>query len=52
MAASFGALVEVVEALHEAHPEAASVTDNYGNLALHFTVWKTGPLECMSCAGN
>jgi hypothetical protein len=52
MAASFGAPVEVVEALLEAHPEAASITNNYGILALHFTAWKNEPLECMSCAGN
>ena len=44
--------VEVVKALLEAHPKAASVTNNFGNLALHFTAWKKGPLECMSCAGN
>ena len=29
----------------DAHPEAASNTNNYGNLALHFTAWKKGPLD-------
>lgn len=29
----------------EAYPEAASMTNNYGNLPLHFTAWKKGPLE-------
>jgi hypothetical protein len=33
------------EALLEAYPEAASLTNNYGNLALHFTAWKKGPLD-------
>eukprot|EP00569_Conticribra_weissflogii_P020661 CAMPEP_0171425322 /NCGR_PEP_ID=MMETSP0881-20121228/3247_1 /TAXON_ID=67004 /ORGANISM="Thalassiosira weissflogii, Strain CCMP1336" /LENGTH=680 /DNA_ID=CAMNT_0011944623 /DNA_START=105 /DNA_END=2149 /DNA_ORIENTATION=- len=35
------------EGLLEAYPEAASITNNYGNLALHFTAWKKGPLDCM-----
>jgi hypothetical protein len=34
-----------VESLLEAYPEAASMTNNYGNLPLHFTAWKKGPLE-------
>lgn len=29
----------------EAYPDAASMTNNYGNLALHFTAWKKGPLD-------
>ncbi len=29
----------------EAYPEAAGITNNYGNLALHFTAWKKGPLD-------
>ena len=29
----------------EAYPAAASMTNNYGNLPLHFTAWKKGPLE-------
>ena len=29
----------------QAYPEAASITNNYGNLPLHFTAWKKGPLE-------
>lgn len=29
----------------EAYPEAAGMTNNYGNLALHFTAWKKGPLD-------
>ena len=29
----------------QAYPEAASLTNNYGNLPLHFTAWKKGPLE-------
>lgn len=33
------------EALLEAYPEAASLTNNYGNLPLHFTAWKKGPLD-------
>jgi Ankyrin repeats (many copies)/ATPase family associated with various cellular activities (AAA) len=37
--------LEVSEALLEAYPEAASMTNNYGNLALHFTAWKKGPLD-------
>jgi predicted AAA+ superfamily ATPase len=37
--------MEVAEALLEAYPEAASLTNNYGNLPLHFTAWKKGPLE-------
>ena len=37
--------MEVAEALLEAYPEAASLTNNYGNLALHFTAWKKGPLD-------
>ena len=44
-AASFRAPLEVAEALLEAYPEAASLTNNYGNLALHFTAWKKGPLD-------
>jgi ankyrin repeat protein len=44
-AASFRAPIEVAEALLEAYPEAASMTNNYGNLALHFTAWKKGPLD-------
>lgn len=36
---------ELAEALLEAYPEAASLTNNYGNLALHFTAWKKGPLD-------
>lgn len=35
----------MTEALLDAYPEAASVTNNYGNLALHFTAWKKGPLD-------
>jgi predicted AAA+ superfamily ATPase len=34
-----------VEALLEAYPEAASMTNNYGNLPLHFAAWKKGPLD-------
>ena len=34
-----------IEALLQAYPEAASITNNYGNLPLHFTAWKKGPLE-------
>ena len=34
-----------VESLLQAYPEAASITNNYGNLPLHFTAWKKGPLE-------
>lgn len=37
--------MEVAEALLEAYPEAASLTNNYGNLALHFTAWKKGPVD-------
>lgn len=44
-AASFRAPIEVAEALLEAYPEAASIPNNYGNLALHFTAWKKGPVE-------
>lgn len=33
------------EALLNAYPDAASLTNNYGNLPLHFTAWKKGPLE-------
>jgi len=44
-AASFRAPLEVAECLLDAHPEAASNTNNYGNLALHFTAWKKGPLD-------
>ena len=44
-AASFRAPVEVIERLLEAYPEAALITNNYGNLALHFTAWKKGPLD-------
>jgi len=44
-AASFRAPLEVAEALLEAYPEAASITNNYGNLALHFTAWKKGPVD-------
>jgi hypothetical protein len=29
----------------QAYPEAASISNNYGNLPLHFTAWKKGPLE-------
>ena len=35
----------ITEALLQAYPEAASITNNYGNLPLHFTAWKKGPLE-------
>ena len=35
----------MTEALLEAYPEGASVTNNYGNLSLHFTAWKKGPLD-------
>lgn len=34
-----------LESLLQAYPEAASITNNYGNLPLHFTAWKKGPLE-------
>lgn len=34
-----------IEALLEGYPEAASLTNNYGNLALHFCAWKKGPLD-------
>jgi ankyrin repeat protein len=44
-ACSFRAPIEVAEALLEAYPEAASLTNNYGNLALHFTAWKKGPVD-------
>jgi hypothetical protein len=44
-AASFRAPLEVTEALLAAYPEAASLTNNYGNLALHFAAWKKGPLD-------
>lgn len=37
--------MEVTEALLEAYPEAASITNNYGNLALHFAAWKKGPVD-------
>jgi SpoVK/Ycf46/Vps4 family AAA+-type ATPase len=33
------------ESILECYPEAASMTNNYGNLPLHFTAWKKGPLE-------
>jgi hypothetical protein len=39
--------MEVSESLLEAYPEAASITNNYGNLPLHFTAWKKGPLDVM-----
>jgi hypothetical protein len=34
-----------IESLLQAYPEAASLTNNYGNLPLHFTAWKKGPLD-------
>lgn len=37
--------ITIIEALLEAYPEAASMTNNYGNLPLHFTAWKKGPLD-------
>jgi len=38
-------ILHPIEALLEAFPEAAGMTNNYGNLALHFTAWKKGPLD-------
>ena len=42
---SFFQRIKTTECLLDAHPEAASNTNNYGNLALHFTAWKKGPLD-------
>ena len=36
-----------IEGLLESFAFAASLTNNYGNLALHFTAWKKGPLDCL-----